>query len=176
MSTAIKASFETLIGQLKSHPEQSNAIFQATSTIGKQLNVKAHSGKFEYNFDEPEVLGGNYSAPNPVEYVLGSLGACQAIVYRALASLQGIEIQDLTVKSKGHLNLQGFLGLDEKERPGFSKVEFETIITSNEDPAKLLELSKLVESFCPVLDIISNPTPVQGKITIKKTEDIEVAV
>lgn len=176
MSTNIKASFETLIGQLKSHPEQANAIFQATSTLGKQLNVKAHSGKFEYNFDEPEVLGGNYSAPNPVEYVLGSLGACQAIVYRALASLSGIEIQGLSVKTKGHLDLQGFLGLDENARPGFSKVEFETIITSNEDPVKLLELSKQVEALCPVLDIISNPTPVKGKITIKKTEEVEVAV
>lgn len=171
MSTQVKQSIESVIQTIKTDTKQAKAVFEATSVLGRQLNVKSTTRQFEFNFDEPELLGGNDSEPNPVEYVLGSLGACQAIVYRALASLKGIQLESVTVKTKGHLDLQGFLGLDSEVRPGFNKVEFETEIVSAEDPEKLEKLARQVETLCPVLDIISNPVEVAGKVIIKQLEE-----
>jgi len=175
MSKRVKESFEALIEQVKNNPKQSIAVFEATSVLGTHLNVQSKTRNFKFNFDEPEFLGGNDSAPNPVEYVLASLGACQAIVYRALASLNNIRLDGLNVKAKGYLDLQGFLGLDTTICPGFNKILFETEIISDEEPDKLYQLSKQVEALCPVLDILSNPIQVSGKLTIKKKAAIALS-
>lgn len=167
MSQVVRKSFENLIQHVKENPNNTVSSFETTSVLGKQLGVQVSSRQFQFHFDEPEVLGGTDQAPNPVEYVLGALGACQAIVYRALSSLKGIQLESVTVKTRGDLDFKGFLGLDSDVRPGFKKVEFETIIVSDEAPEKLYSLSREVEALCPVLDIISEPLDVRGKVTIK---------
>lgn len=168
MSEVVKIALGDTIQVLKNDPEGSKTVFEAQAILGENVKVKAEARSFSINFDEPAALGGDDSAPNPVEYVLASLGACQAIVYRALASLKGIKLQSVIVNTKGHLDLNGFLGLDANARPGLSKVEFETIIVSNEPTETIERLALQVESLCPVLDIISNPVTVEGKLVIQK--------
>jgi len=175
MSTQVKTALETTIQNLKSNPDQGKAIFETNAILGENVKVNVGSRQFEIKFDEPQALGGIDSAPNPVEYVLASLGACQAIVYRALASLKGIDIESVNVNTKGHLNLNGFLGLDGNTRPGFSKVEFETTIVSNEPTERINKLASQVEALCPVLDIIANKVEVNGKVIIQKPAQIEAS-
>lgn len=167
MSEFVKQSLGTLIQELKKDADKAQVSFEATSVLEEGVSVRSTVRQFEFKFDEPELLGGKDGAPNPVEYVLASLGSCQAIVYRALASLKGIQLESVTVKTKGDLNLQGFLGLDSNVRPGYEKIEFETIIVSDESPEKLERLAQQVDAICPVLDIISKPLKVEGKLTIK---------
>ncbi len=168
MSELVKKALGNTIQELKNNPQSAKAVFEAQAVLGENVKVKAGARSFSIHFDEPAALGGEDSAPNPVEYVLASLGACQAIVYRALASLKGIELESVTINTKGHLDLNGFLGLDSNARPGLSKVEFETIIVSSESTETIERLALQVESLCPVLDIIANPVTVEGKLTIQK--------
>lgn len=170
MSEIVKNALGKTIQGLKENPESAKAVFEAHAVLGENVKVHAGARTFTFSVDEPPALGGDDSAPNPVEYVLASLGACQAIVYRALASLKGIDLQSVTVNTKGHLDLNGFLGLDSTARPGFSKVEFETTIISNESEETIKRLASQVESLCPVLDIIANPVEVHGKLIILKEE------
>lgn len=145
-------------------------MFEAKAVLGENVSVTVGVRQFEFKFDEPQALGGADQDPNPVEYVLASLGACQAIVYRALASLKGIKLDNVIVNTKGHLDLNGFLGLDKDARPGFSKVEFETTIVSDESTETIEKLATQVETLCPVLDIIANPVEVSGKVIIQKND------
>jgi uncharacterized OsmC-like protein len=168
MSEIVKNALGKTIQGLKENPETAMTVFEAQAELGENVKVHAGARTFTFNFDEPPALGGDDSAPNPVEYVLASLGACQAIVYRALASLKGIHLESVKINTKGHLDLNGFLGLDSTVRPGLSKVEFETTIVSNETTETIERLASQVESLCPVLDIISNPVTVQGKLTVLK--------
>lgn len=170
MSTIVKTALEQTIQGLKSNPAHSNAVFEAKAVLGENVSVTVGVRQFKVKFDEPQALGGADQDPNPVEYVLASLGACQAIVYRALASLKGIKLDDVIVNTKGHLDLNGFLGLDKNARPGFSKVEFETTIVSDESTETIEKLATQVEALCPVLDIIANPVEVSGKVVIKKND------
>ena len=55
--------------------------------------------------DEPAGLGGEDTAPNPVEQLLGALGNCLAVGYAANASVAGIELRDLRVDLKGDVDL-----------------------------------------------------------------------
>ncbi|MBL1409284.1 OsmC family protein [Sphingobacterium faecale] len=172
MSEFVKQSLGTLIQELKTDTEKAKVSFEATSVLEEGVRVNSNVRQFEFKFDEPQLLGGQDDAPNPVEYVLASLGACQAIVYRALASLKGIQLENVTVKTKGDLNLQGFLGIDSNVRPGYEKITFETIIVSDEDPEKLQRLAEQVDAICPVLDIVSRPVKVEGKLTIQRTPEV----
>ena len=63
---------------------------------------------------------GDDSAPNPVVYVLSALAGCltTTMVYHAAA--RGIEIEAVSSKLEGVLGLQGFLGLSDAVRKGFS--------------------------------------------------------
>lgn len=167
MSKILKESLDLLINGIKEDTNQAKATFETVSTLNDVVSVNNVTRSHHFRIDEPEVLGGHDSGANPVEHILAALGACQAITYKAVATLKGIQLKGVTVKTKGNLDLQGFLGLDKNVRPGYENIEFETIIESDEDPEKLYRLSKQVEQLCPVLDILSHPVPVQGKVTIK---------
>lgn len=168
MSTLVKQSFEKLIAEVQKNPNKARASFETTSVLKDRVSVTSTARQFTFHADEAEVTGGEDSAPNPLEYLVASLGACQAITYKALASLKGIQLDHVEVKIKGFTDLNGFLGLDKKIRPGYLKVEVETIIESEEDPQLLKELSRHVEALCPVLDIFSKANEVKGNLTVRK--------
>lgn len=56
--------------------------------------------------------------------------------------------------------MQGFLGLSEKVRNGYEKIDVAFRIKADAPDEKLQELVKLAQKRSPVFDIISNPTPV----------------
>lgn len=166
MSQSVKQSLESLIQNVKDNPSNAHTTFEATSVLQEGVRVKNSVRGFEFDIDEPASLGGGNTAANPVEVLLASLGACQAITYRAVASLTGIQLDNVTIKVKGQLDLRGFLGLDENVRPGYENIEFNTVIESDESEEKLNTLIAQVEKLCPVLDIISKPVPVKGNVQI----------
>ena len=71
-----------------------------------ETSHRAHSG-------EPLALGGEDTAPNPVEQLLAALGNCLAVGFTANASVAGIELKSLRVELAGDLELKTFLGLDD---------------------------------------------------------------
>src|SRR6266498_2091287 len=107
--------------------------------------------QFAMPLDEPRELGGTDTGPNPVEAVLAALGSCQAIVYRAYASVLGLRVDSIDVAAKGHLDLRGLLGISEVPA-GLDQVTFSTRIVSPESAERIQELVTIVESHCPVLD------------------------
>lgn len=172
MSTLLKQSFEKLIKGVEDNPNNGRVSFETTSVLRDRVSVTSTARQFTFNADEAEVTGGEDSAPNPLEYLVASLGACQAITYKALASLKDIQLDNVEVKVKGYTDLNGFLGLDSKTRPGYLKVEVETIIESEEDPELLKELSNQVEKLCPVLDIFSRSNKVNGSLTVRNKAEL----
>ena len=62
-------------------------------------------------------------------------------------------------------DVRGFFGLDKTVRPGFQSVHVEAQITGPEDPAQYEELTRVVERHCPVLDVLSDGTPVTSTVT-----------
>lgn len=172
MSQELKQSIEGLIQAIQQNPEVAKAVFETSTILKDGVSVETSIRQFTLHADEGPSTGGQDSAPNPLEYLAASLGACQAITYRALATLKGIKLNGLEVRVKGFTDLNGFLAIDTKIRPGYLKVEFETIIDSDEKPARLKALAEAVETLCPVLDIFSKATPVKGRLVIEKSEQL----
>ena len=163
-NTELRKALVNLVGEVQSDPKNADLVFSASSKLVEGLVTEVQVRDFNFLSDEPEALGGTDVGPNPVEYVLGALAACQQIVIKAHATVLGINVQEVTVEAEGRLDLQGFLGISES-RPGFENVTFiSTIKTDETSEDKLKKLEQLAFNNCPVLDIVRNKTAVEGKV------------
>ena len=166
MPDTIKTSVENLIANVKKNPQLANSVFRAsTYSENSGFTVRSEVRGFTVPIDEPRELGGNDTAPNPVELLLAALGGCQEIVYRAFAAVLGIEIHNIEVHAKGYIDLHGFLGLADVPA-GFTNVSFTTRIVSPASPESISQLAALVEKHCPVQDTLARPIPVSGKVEL----------
>ena len=148
-------------------PAAAQALFSTHSTLTGVTEVVVRAAPHAFTVDEPPALGGEGSAPNPVEYALASLGSCQAITYRFWAEHLGIPFDKLTVTVEGDLDIRGFFGVDDSVRPGYSAVRVRVGITGPETPERYQQLAAAVDEHCPVLDLFRNLVPVDRTITVR---------
>lgn len=133
-----------------------NSVYKAAAYLQEGVQVKAKSRNFELTIDEPVNLGGKDTGMSPVEALLCSLGACQAIAARVYASKFDVDLQDFWVKLEGDLDLDGFFDKADV-RPGFSEIRYTFHIKTNAPKANVQAFISFLESKCPVGDTIANP-------------------
>ena len=157
-------SLDTLIADTRKaiteDTAKAQAAFAAEGTLVGVTEVDIRTGAHTFKVDEPPALGGADLAANPVQYALASLGSCQAITYRIWAEHLGIELDSVTVRVAGDLDLRGFFGTDDSVRPGFTAIQVEVTVTGPETEERYAELAAAVDEHCPVLDLFKNPVPV----------------
>lgn len=130
--------------------------FKATAHLQEGVQVKAASRNFEFIIDEPKSLGGTDTGMNPVEALLASLGACQAIVARVYAQKFGVTLDDFRVEVEGDLDLDGFFDRS-SVRPGYSDIRYTFRITTDSPPQQVEAFIEFLESKCPVGDTLAHP-------------------
>jgi uncharacterized OsmC-like protein len=146
---------------LRANPDQAKAVFAAASRQVDGLRSEAKIRQFTVTIDEPARLGGTDTAPNPVEFVLAALAACQEITYRAYATALGVPPESLSVRLEGSLDLRGFFAVSDDARPGFTGIRGTVALRSSWSPQELAKLKAVADAHCPVLDLLRNPTPVE---------------
>jgi len=161
-----KEGFEGFQSVFSQDPEQAKAVFRSSSRLVEGLKCEAQSGDYSMTIDEPEMLGGTNQGPNPVELVLSALGACQEITYRLFADKMEIPVTGVDVEVLGDIDLCGFFAVDDDVRPGYMNITANVKIESTASDEDIARLKEAVDAHCPVLDIISNDTPV--KINVEK--------
>jgi uncharacterized OsmC-like protein len=110
--------------------------------------------------DEPDVLLGRDSSPNPAEYVLHALAGCLTTSMMYHAAARGIEVQKLSSTLEGELDLRGFLGVTDEVRKGYKKIKVTFDMEGNFTEEEKMEILRLTR-FSPVFDIVSNAVPVE---------------
>ena len=110
--------------------------------------------------DEPAVLLGGDTAPNPAEHLLHALAWCvtSSIVYHAAA--RGICIEEIESSLEGNVDLQGFLGLDPSVRKGYQGIRVNFKIKADVPDEQLQEIVELGTGHSAVLDSLTNGVPV----------------
>ena len=99
---------------------------------------------------------------------MAALGTCQAITYRVWAAMLDIQLDDVRFETEGDIDLNGFFGLQEDVRPGFGLIRYRVILIGPETEERYRELTDAVDRHCPVLDIVSNPIPVERVVETRK--------
>lgn len=158
-----------LIEDIRAHPEHGFLTLAAQGEILDGVHCRATMRDHGMEVDEPMMLGGTDTGPNPVELVLTALGTCQAITYRIWAAMLDIPLDEVRFETEGDIDLNGLLGLQYGVRPGFSKIRHRVTLVGPASDERYRELAETVDRHCPVLDIVTNSTPVENVIETRTT-------
>jgi len=136
--------------------------FKAKSNLvhDKSLEVLNHVRDFKLTADEPTDLGGTDKGMNPVEMLLCALGSCQAIVARAFAKANNIELEAYWVEVEGDLDTDGFLKGVEGVRNGFQEIRFTPHFKTTASREDVERFQTFIDSRCPVGDNLLNSVPI----------------
>jgi uncharacterized OsmC-like protein len=116
--------------------------------------------------DEPRELLGGDSAPNPQELLMAAFNACITVGYVAGASVKGITLDSLEIRTRGELDLRGFLGLSDAVAPGYEAVDYEVLIKGNGSPEQFEEIHETVLKTSPNYFNISRPIRLNGTLRV----------
>lgn len=118
------------------------------------------SKPFVFTKDEPEILLGNDSGANPVEYALTALAGCVTTTLVYWAAAKGVKLNKVESTLEGDIDLQGLLNLDENVTVGYKSIQINFKIDSDATEETLQELIKIAKKHSPTCNTFLNPTPV----------------
>ena len=97
---------------------------------------------------------------------MAAFNACITVGYVAGASLKGINLDLLEIRTTGQLDLRGFLGLSEAVAPGYEHIEYEVRIKGDGTPADFEEIHQTVMKTSPNYFNMSRPIKMNGTLKI----------
>lgn len=109
--------------------------------------LDAESGKVRVEFDEPQFLGGGFTAPNPNQFCLAGAIACYASSLSKWAAMSGISIRKLVINAATNIDMSKSLGVS--ENPPVEAIEFEVVVDSDATFEELLKVKKMADERCP---------------------------
>lgn len=153
------AAVGDLVSTIQEEPANADTIWKSTVDWKGGFRSEARSRDFDpIRSDEPIGLGGEDTAPNPVEQVLGAFGNCLAVGYAANATAAGIELKDLRIELEGDLDLHAFLGLRDGHA-GFDSIKAKVSIEADAPLNEIEELHRKVVSSSPVGHTLQEAIP-----------------
>jgi uncharacterized OsmC-like protein len=115
---------------------------------------------FEFTNGEPPVLLGHNEGANPFEFLLHALAGCVTTTTVLHATARGIEIESLSTRLVGDIDLQGLLALADVP-VGYQGIRIEMDIKAkNASDADLDDLLQFAQAHSPVCNTVCRPVPV----------------
>ena len=149
-----------LVTAIQDEPTKADTLWKSSVEWKGGFRSEARSRDFDpVSSDEPIGLGGEDTAPNPVEQVLGAFGSCLAVGYAANATAAGIELKSLRIEIEGDLDLHTFLGLRDGGHAGFDTVTARVSIESDAPAGDIEDLHRKVVSTSPVGHTLQQAIP-----------------
>ena len=131
-------------------------------TLGGERITRSH----KIVADEPCELLGADSAPNPQELVMAAVNACMMVGYVAGASVKGVNLESVEIRTRGQLDLRGFLGLSDQVAPGYEAVDYEVRIKGDGSPQEFEEIHQTVMKTSPNYFNMSRPIKMNGSLRL----------
>jgi uncharacterized OsmC-like protein len=165
----ILAAVDATRTALEKEPGRAVVRLRTEARLEAGTAVAVRAGAHNLTVDEPVSVGGTGSGPNPVQLVLATLASCEAITYRYWAELLGIQLDAVTVRVEGDLDMRGFFGFEPDAPVGATAVQCIVTVEGPEEAARYEDLRRSVEAHCPVLDVFTRAVPVERSLEIGGT-------
>jgi uncharacterized OsmC-like protein len=130
------------------------------------LGGRRHERQHRILADEPCELFGTDSAPNPQELLMAAVNACMMVGYVAGAATRGIRLDSVEIRTRGTLDLSGFLGLSDDVAPGYDAIDYEVRLKGDGTPAQFEDIHQTVVRTSPNYFNISRPVRMNGTLHI----------
>jgi uncharacterized OsmC-like protein len=111
--------------------------------------------------DEPTELLGSDTAASPAEYVLKALAGCYTVTLAANAAARGISLNSVQLDMQAHIDLAGFLGIDDAVRPGIQAIRVDVTLDSDATREEEEELIRVVTQRSPIRDTLIAGTAIE---------------
>lgn len=122
---------------------------------------------FTVHIDEPLELGGTNQFANPQEYLLSALNACMMVGYVAVCALEGIELQELRIETRGEIDLRGFLGIDPNVKPGYDELQYTVHIKGDATPEQFRKVHEFVTATSPNRFNVATAIPLNARLMVE---------
>jgi uncharacterized OsmC-like protein len=109
---------------------------------------------FEFHTGEPEAVGGDDTAPTPMEYVVAALAGCLAVVAETVANEQQLTLRSVEIDATATMDRRGFAGAADVS-PHFQEVVVKARF-GLDDPSAIPALQQEVERRCPAFNLIKD--------------------
>jgi uncharacterized OsmC-like protein len=135
-----------------------------TTVDGFTLAGERIARKHKILADEPWELLGSDGTPNPQELLMAAVNACMTVGYVAGATLRDINLESLEIRTKGSLDLRGFLGLDDRVPPGYERIDYEVYIKGDGTRDQFAEIHRAVMKTSPNYFNLNRPIRMKGTL------------
>lgn len=115
---------------------------------------------FTIDADHPAQFAAGNAGATPLEIALSALASCLTAGVASVAQNRGIQLNKVTARVEGDMDLAGVLGVDGDARNGFNDVRVEFDIDADATDAEIAALIAQSQKRSAVFDIITNPTNV----------------
>ncbi len=166
MAEKLRKRIQEIQARLRDRPETAMVSITAASRVvdaegwRSEIRVRDHL----LTGDLPLSFAGTDRGPKPTEFVLVGLATCHEVTYRVVAESLGIALDGVAVTVTAVSDARGFIGLDDRARPGFLEVRGTVTLDTPASDADVERLRRMVEKHCPVLDALRNPVPVTMEV------------
>jgi uncharacterized OsmC-like protein len=129
---------------------------------GLQLSAWADSEAARHSrfpVDQTKQLGGMDRGPNPQEYLLCGLSASVVETAVALARARGLDVQEVTCRSQGRLDIRGFLGIDRQVPDKVQDISCALSFRGDVSPEQQAALAKEAVETSEVARLVTQPRP-----------------
>ena len=134
----------------------------------KQKKAVVEHGKFSWQTDLPEPLGGSNEAPSPTALLLGSLAGCAVVFIRdTLAPQLGVKIDAIEATAECETDARGLLGM-EGASPDLSNIGMTITIKTSEPEEAVRRVYQAWQERCPVYLALTKALPVVTRIEIER--------
>jgi uncharacterized OsmC-like protein len=130
------------------------------------MNGEEVPREFSIVADEPLELLGRNTAPNPQELLMAAFNACIMVGYVASAAVIGVNLTGVEIETDGELNLRGFLGLDEKVKPGYDSIQYTVRLKGDGTKEQYEAIHANVLKTSPNYFNIAQPVQVKSNLVI----------
>lgn len=128
--------------------------------------VAVEVGRYTLKADEPKRLGGGSTAPNPVGYLMASLGSCVVIGLSYWSDILEIPFDSAQVVVEGDIHPGGAYGVDDGVGPTFSELRVEIQVSGSEPHDRYEELVAQMNSHSPLIEALNRPIPVSTRLEV----------
>ena len=119
------------------------------------LKTNVETGHFTFDTAEPRLLGGDDSAPTPMDYFVGGFLGCITVLTELVAAELDIHLHELRHVAVGRLDRRGFAGLADVS-PSFQSVTATIYVECDATAEQFNRLVAEVEKRCPAYNLFKD--------------------
>lgn len=154
-----RQGLDGLIAKGRENPQAIKTLKCRTIAEGKFRHLNIIRNLPAHVIDEPPVLLGDDTAPNPSEAALAALGSCLAVGIHANAVARDIVVRSLELELEADINITSVWGTgDTSPKPvGFDAVRVKVHLDADAPQAELDQLIAHAATWSPVANTFTKP-------------------